>query len=430
MIKNDYRVDCAVCASPVGITISAEPISGRILSRSIRSQVDFFQVLKASNALLNHMRNSATQAALASEKKDLLAASNSSSPSPTDVEPIWLILTTKHHITAHTRLKPGKVLLPNSLNTNPSSSICIIVPDPQRTFKDIIAHPLFPTQLGKRITKVIGISKLKARYKSFESRRQLRGEHDVFLADKRVVAMLPKTLGKVFYSSSTKRPVPIELEGYKPKKNQGAERFSVVKKKPDRDEGKTVAPPAQCAKEIERALGCALVHLSPAATTSVRVGLDSFTPQQISDNVEAVINGMIEKFVNKGWRNIKAIHIKGPNTMALPIWLAEELWIDEADVLEDEGAAEQARLLARQGGKKRKGGNLLKAGDDMADAPKKRKLEETDFSQEMKERREKLRAQKKEMREAEDRLSGLEKAVEEGKSKVKKAKRRKVAVED
>lgn len=276
---------------------------------------------------------------------------------------------------------------------------------------------------------MIGVGKLKARYKSFESRRQLRDEHDVFLADKRVVTMLPKTLGKVFYSSSTKRPIPIDLEGYKPKKDQGSERFSVVKKKPGKDEGKPAAAPAQCAKEIERALGCALVHLNPAATTSVRLGLNSFTPQQISDNVETVVNGMIEKFVPKGWRNIKAIHIKGPNSMALPIWLAEELWIDEADVLEDE-EAERAKLLAKQKGKKRNRGSLLKGGDGVDDTSKKRKLEDTDFSQEMKERREKLRAQKKEMREAEDQLSGREKAAKEGKPEVKKAKRRKVAAED
>ncbi|KAL8832567.1 MAG: hypothetical protein Q9191_000191 [Dirinaria sp. TL-2023a] len=410
------------------MTPESSALTARVQSGS-PYQLDQSQILRASTALLNHMEKSAAQVALASEKKDLLAHSNSSSPSPTGGEPIWLVLTTKHHITSQARLKPGKVSLPHSLNTNPSSSICIIVPDPQRTFKDIIAHPLFPIPLGKRITKVIGISKLKARYKSFESRRQLRDEHDVFLADKRVVTMLPKSLGKVFYSSGTKRPVPIDLEGYKPKKDEGANKFSVVKKKPEKDEGRTAAPPAQCAKEIERALGCALVHLSPAATTSVKVGLSSFTSQQISDNVEAVVNGMIEKFVTKGWRNVKAIHVKGPNTMALPIWLAEELWIDETDVLEPE-KAEQAKLLAKQRGKKQKGTKLVKAGDAMDDTSKKRKLEDTGFPQEMKERREKLKAQKKEMREAEDQLIEREKVAKAGEPPVKKAKRRKIAAEE
>ena len=240
--------------------------------------------------------------------------------------------------------------------------------------------------------------------------------------------MLPKTLGKVFYSSSTKRPIPLDLEGYKPKKDEGAKRFSVVKKKPEKDEGIIAASPGQCAKELERALGCALVHLNPAATTSVRVGLSNFTSQQVSDNVEAVVNGMIERFIPKGWRNVKSIHIKGTNTMALPIWLAEELWIDEADVLEDQ-EAEQARLLASQKGKKRKERDLVKADGGVHDESRKRKLENTDFSQEMKERREKLRAQKKEMREVEERLTGRDKATEGAKPNVKKSKRLKIAAE-
>lgn len=58
------------------------------------------------------------------------------------------------------------------------------------------------------------------------------------------------------------------------------------------------------------------------------------TSQQLAENVEAVVNGLTEKFVTKGWRNVRGIHIKGPNTVSLPIWLAEELWEGDADVLE------------------------------------------------------------------------------------------------
>lgn len=167
----------------------------------------------------------------------------------------------------------------------PDSPICLIVQDPQRTYKDIIARPSFPTALSKRITKVIGIGKLKAKYKSFESRRQLRAEYDCFLADKRIITMLPKTLGKVFYSSGMKRPIPVDLEGYKPKPNDGAKRFSVVKRKREKEEERLAASPEQCVKEIERALACALVHLSPAATTSIKVALSHFNPSQVSENI-------------------------------------------------------------------------------------------------------------------------------------------------
>lgn len=170
-----------------------------------------------------------------------------------------------------------------------------------------------------------------------------------------------------------------------------------MKKKPEAEDSKSVASPAQCAKEIERALGCALIHLSPAATTSVKVGLSTFIAKQVSENVEAVVNGMVEKFIAKGWRNVKAIHIKGANTMALPVWLADELWVDEGAVLEAE-EVEERQLAAIERKKGKKGRKMLEGGKEGGEGGRKRKLEDTDFSLVMKERREKLRAQKRELR--------------------------------
>ena len=215
-----------------------------------------------------------------------------------------------------------------------------------------------------------------------------------------MITTLPKILGKIFYAGGTKRPIPVSLEAYKPKEDTGAERFSVVvkKNKADTENKKSAAPPAQCAKEIERTIGCALIHLSPAATTSVRIGLSNFTAKQISENIGVVVSGMLDRFITKGWRNVKAIHIKGSNTMALPIWLADELWIDDGAVLEPK-EAEERRVAAIEQKKEKKGRKLLKgkAGDEVG--AKKQKIEDTDFSEEMKQRREKLRAQKRQLRE-------------------------------
>ena len=394
------------------------------------------KVLKASTALLSHIKLTASSSAAIAEKKSLLAVSSTSStPTPDDNQPIWLVFTTKTHITPKKRLKPGKIPLPYPLNISSEASILLITADPQRTFKDMVAHPTFPVALAKRITRVIGVSKLKAKYKSFESKRQLKDEHDIILADDRIITMLPPLLGKTFYGGGSKRPIPVSFEPYTPKKDASSKpnSFSVVKAKPNKDDGKAVAPPLQCAKTIERALDCALIHLSPSATTSVRVGLSTFTATQIAENIDAVVNGMAEKFVTKGWRNVKAIHIKGPNTMALPIWLAEELWVDETHVLEVE-QAEEAKKLASQKGRKRKGRELIKVTEEQLkiEGPKdasgkKRKLEDADFGAEMKERREKLRRQKAEIRNTDEGLSRRAKAGEEGKIKVKRRKRVTVA---
>lgn len=37
----------------------------------------------------------------------------------------------------------------------------MITADPQRAYKDIVAHPSFPKELGSKIARVIGIAKLK-----------------------------------------------------------------------------------------------------------------------------------------------------------------------------------------------------------------------------------------------------------------------------
>lgn len=231
----------------------------------------------------------------------------------------------------------------------------------------------------------------------------------------------------------------MNLEAYKPKDENGK------RKKPTKTDDNIkimVAQPAQVAREIERTLSAAQVYLSPSATTSVRVGLASFTPQQLAENIEAVVNGLVEKFVTKKWRNVRAVHVKGPNTMALPVWLADELWVDEGDVLGDEEAA-KAIEAGKQKGKKRKGRGETEAeavaeveGAAVVErkAKKLKRVDDADLSKEMALRREKLRAQKAEARESVDdemalvKKTKVVKTVADGKVKVKTKKTNVAAV--
>ncbi|GAD97293.1 conserved hypothetical protein [Paecilomyces variotii No. 5] len=352
-------------------------------------QLDDGQVLRASTALLRHMKTQQQQKEESSAKKTLIGDNDDASDeeAPVNNEPVWMVLTTKKHIVDKNRLKPGKISVPHSLNATPSLSICLITADPQRTFKDVIADPAFPSSLSSRINRVIGISKLKAKYQSFETRRQLLAEHDVFLADDRIVMRLVSTLGKVFYKS-TKRPIPVRIAGIE--KVDGKRVKKDPKKKSENDQkDSSVASPLIVAKEIEKALNSAPVHLAPSATAAIRVGVSNFTAQQLQENIEAVVKGLTEKYITKGWRNIKAIHIKGPNTMAMPIWLASELWVEETDVLEDAGetkaiegandkkrksSAEEPKLLEES--KKKKSKTADDEDDAAALAARKKKLQQ------------------------------------------------------
>lgn len=289
-----------------------------------------FQTLKASQALLRHVQAETKRLRDTSSKTNLLSAAASDSDDETSADSsdsIWLTLTTKQHIVDKIRLKPSRIPVPHSLNTSDSLRICVITTDPQRAIKNVVAEPSFPEDLKSRITRIISVTKLKARYKTFEARRQLLSEHDIFLADDRIITRLPALLGKVFYKSTSKRPIPIAVARTERTKTETSE------KKRGKDQGaRPPKSPVNLAKEIEKAIDCVPVSLRPGTLLSVRIGLATFKPAQLSENISAVVQHVIEKHVVKGWRNVKGVHIKGHSTFAIPIWLSDDLWTESKDI--------------------------------------------------------------------------------------------------
>ncbi|KAH8659190.1 ribosomal protein L1p/L10e family-domain-containing protein [Tricladium varicosporioides] len=359
-------------------------------------QLNDAQVLKASKALLKYMGNSKTEAAVKTEKKSLLEDADEEETS----EPVWLILSTKKHIVDKKRLKPARIATPHSLNSSPSSTICLITADPQRTYKDLVASPAFPVELSSRINRVVGINKIKKKWTQYEAQRKLKAESDIFLADDRIIVGLPKLLGKTLYKGTSKRPLPINISTPAPR----ADGKRVTRTKGDDPRGP--AEPKTIAKEIERALEGTLVHLSPSASTSVKVGYASWDAKKLAENVEAVANALIDKHVPQKWRNVKGLHIKGEHSAALPIWLADELWVDENDVLNEQEAQE----ITANVGRKRKAiegdyGNKRKATEVVVEektekvkAKKQKLIESNDdnLDKEIAKRKETLRKQKEE----------------------------------
>ena len=105
-----------------------------------------------------------------------------------------------------------------------TTPICLITKDPQREYKDLLeSHGI------RFISRVVGIEKLKGKFKPFEARRMLLKENGMFLADDRVIPLLPKLLGKAFFnakkfvcpsirvtpsltSNRSRQPVPVRLK--------------------------------------------------------------------------------------------------------------------------------------------------------------------------------------------------------------------------
>jgi len=173
---------------------------------------------------------------------------------------------------------------------------------------------------------VLGAEKLKKRYKSFEQKRALLAEFDIFMVDDRVIKIVAEFLGKTFYQSKAKRPIPIRLTA-------GAF-IDRNAKKDNKEAQNVVGTPQGVAKEIETALNSTYLSMSNSANTSIRIGTLSMTSQQLTENTAAVVAAIIPKHIEQGWRNIRSLHLKGPATKALPIWLADEIWADQAQVLD------------------------------------------------------------------------------------------------
>ncbi|KAK3899658.1 ribosomal protein L1p/L10e family-domain-containing protein [Staphylotrichum tortipilum] len=290
--------------------------------------VDPEQTLKACKALVAHIKKAA--AAPRDDGKQNLLADEESTVAET---PVWLTLTTKKHIHDSNRLQPGKIALPHSLNTAEEVSVCLITADPQRWYKNAVADE-FPEELRAKIGRVIDISHLKAKFKQYEAQRKLFSEHDIFLADDRIINRLPKALGKSFYKTTTKRPIPVVLMAQREKVD--GKRVPAPKgKKPRRDpvENANARPIPEIVAEIEKAIGAALVHLSPSTNTAVKVGYASWEPAKIAANVATVVRELVDRFVPQKWQNVRNVYIKGPETAALPIYQTDELWLDDSKVV-------------------------------------------------------------------------------------------------
>ena len=56
--------------------------------------------------------------------------------------------------------------------------------------------------------KIIPLRELKVEYKQFEAKIQLSNKFDLFLADDRIIRMVPHFLGKSFYK---KKKIPLQI---------------------------------------------------------------------------------------------------------------------------------------------------------------------------------------------------------------------------
>ncbi|CAL1713526.1 unnamed protein product [Somion occarium] len=195
---------------------------------------------------------------------------------------VWLVVTVKK-MQQEKKLKPRRIPIVHPLVDPRTSPICLITKDPQREYKNLLEENKI-----RFISRVVGISKLKGKFKPFEARRLLLKENGLFLADERVIPLLPGLLGKKFFDAK-KQPIPVKLTAKDLK------------------------------SELERAITSTYFHQNQGTCASVKIGTLEQEPEHVLANLKAALPHVI-KAVKDGWDNIQSLHIKTSSSTSLPLW--------------------------------------------------------------------------------------------------------------
>ncbi|KAK1162816.1 ribosomal L1 domain-containing protein 1-like isoform X2 [Acipenser oxyrinchus oxyrinchus] len=192
--------------------------------------------------------------------------------------------------------------LPHGIRTS-NAEVCLFTRDePQMTSEQTekFIKKLLAEHGVKNITQVIPYQALKKEYKPFEAKRKLLRSFDLFLADDRIRRLLPSQIGKHFYRSK-KEPLSVNLKG------------------------------KQLAKQLDRVIqGTTLPVSRKGCCCMARVAHSGMTVDEAVENISAAFNTIAEKLSQKG-KNIKVLHLKTQNSVALPIYCSNLRNLSELD---------------------------------------------------------------------------------------------------
>ncbi|KAI8828625.1 ribosomal protein L1p/L10e family-domain-containing protein [Chytriomyces cf. hyalinus JEL632] len=199
---------------------------------------------------------------------------------PKDRKLFWLMVSTKK-MPETIKIKPVKIPIVNSF-TSESAEVCLFTKDPQKDFKALLQEK------GVSVDKVIGVSKLKANYHSYEAKRKLCDSYDLFLSDDRIVSLLPPLIGKAFFAKK-KHPVPVDLTA------------------------------KDLAAEIESARAATYLHLNKGLCNAIKIGTTQQSVAQVVDNIYFSIDRIVDKVPSK-WSNVQSILLKLSDSVSLPLY--------------------------------------------------------------------------------------------------------------
>ncbi|XP_077358848.1 ribosomal L1 domain-containing protein 1 isoform X2 [Festucalex cinctus] len=184
-----------------------------------------------------------------------------------------------------------RIPLPHGQRTD-SEDVCLFTRDePQMTGEQ--TQRFYKKLLQERgvtnITEIIPFNVLKTEYKPYEAKQRLLGNFNMFLSDDRIRRRLPSHLGKHFYQRK-KEPLAVNLQS------------------------------KHLAEDIQKVVQGTSVRVNNKGSCCMaRVGHTGMTADELTDNIEAAVQTVMEKIWMKG-AVMKIIHLKSEKSVALPIY--------------------------------------------------------------------------------------------------------------
>ncbi|KAL0663008.1 hypothetical protein Bca4012_099845 [Brassica carinata] len=301
---------------------------------------------------------------------------------------VYLIVTLKK-IPQTNRTKPHRILLPHPLiNTEEDSpELCLIIDDRPKSglTKEDAAKKIKSDDIP--ITKILKLSKLKTDYKAFEAKRKLCDSYDMFFADRRLIPLLPRLIGKKFFTSK-KIPAAVDLKHRNWK------------------------------EQIEKACGSAMFFVRTGTCSVVKVGKLSMEGDEIVENVMATLNGVVEVLPGQ-WKYVRSLHLKLSESLALPVYQS----VPDLKLKIDAFGSEKSVVVEEENKKKKKKGESVVDGGEKSDGVKGKKK---------KGRIHEVRYMDSNVSEVldEDEIGDVEVSIESGGDKEKKMKKRKKEVSE
>jgi len=184
--------------------------------------------------------------------------------------------------------KPQKLQVPHPVHQYDGAEICLIVKDHKGEGHKQAKEKVAKFEKNAGVTKVLGVSKLKTKYESHEAKRQLCDSYDLFLADDRVIRVLPSLLGKSFFKKK-KQPIPVRLAAGK------------------------------WDKAIKKACQGTYVFWSGGNCLNIKIARSSHTAEEVAENITTGVENLAKILPGK-MNDIQSLYLKSVESVSLPLY--------------------------------------------------------------------------------------------------------------